>query len=191
MSLKVPVFHALFQAKTEIKMMPDGCLYVNGRHVSVAYFHIGYSPSQFTRADWDRRELVERSNAVKVPSVPTHLAGTKKIQQVLSDPATLDRFLGRIQKKGGFVMSGNTRAVAKALFAKGDDEVGKQYADMLEQLPLSERLQRTMMTQVDPQQLVAEAKTKVNSPTPSLLPSPSHSASIQPHPSPSTPLSTS
>ena len=114
--------------------------------------------------------------------MPTHLAGTKKIQQVLSDPATLDRFLGRIQKKGGFVMSGNTRAVAKALFAKGDDEVGKQYADMLEQLPLSERLQRTMMTQVDPQQLVAEAKTKVNSPTPSLLPSPSHSASIQPHP---------
>ena len=68
-SLKVPVFHALFHAKTAIKMMADGCLYVNGCHVSVAYFHIGYSPDQFTRADWDRRELVERSNAVKVPSV--------------------------------------------------------------------------------------------------------------------------
>uniref|UniRef100_A0A3B4B8C6 Glutathione synthetase n=1 Tax=Periophthalmus magnuspinnatus TaxID=409849 RepID=A0A3B4B8C6_9GOBI len=41
---------------------------------------------------WDLRLLLERSRAVKVPDIATHLAGTKKVQQVLSEPGVLERF---------------------------------------------------------------------------------------------------
>lgn len=35
---------------------------------------------------------MERSLAVKCPDIGTHLAGTKKIQQVLSQPGVLEKF---------------------------------------------------------------------------------------------------
>lgn len=37
--------------------------------------------------------LVERSTAIKCPSIYYHLAGTKKVQQVLAHPETLKRFV--------------------------------------------------------------------------------------------------
>uniref|UniRef100_A0A3P8PQL6 Uncharacterized protein n=1 Tax=Astatotilapia calliptera TaxID=8154 RepID=A0A3P8PQL6_ASTCA len=41
---------------------------------------------------WDARLLMERSRAVKCPDISAHLAGTKKVQQVLPRPGVLDRF---------------------------------------------------------------------------------------------------
>jgi len=74
-------------------------LYVNGIEVSVAYFHTTYSPEHFQNATyWRNRELIEKSCAIKVPSIPTQLAGTKKIQQVLSKPEVLKRFILPITK---------------------------------------------------------------------------------------------
>lgn len=35
---------------------------------------------------------MERSKAVKCPDISTHLAGTKKVQQVLAQPGVLERF---------------------------------------------------------------------------------------------------
>ena len=35
---------------------------------------------------------MERSRAIKCPDIATHLAGTKKVQQVLSRPGVLERF---------------------------------------------------------------------------------------------------
>lgn len=35
---------------------------------------------------------MERSRAVKCPDISTHLAGTKKVQQVLTRPAVLEKF---------------------------------------------------------------------------------------------------
>lgn len=37
------------------------------------------------------RRVVERSTAIKCPDIGHHLAGTKKVQQVLCDPARLRR----------------------------------------------------------------------------------------------------
>ncbi|GIX66213.1 glutathione synthetase [Babesia caballi] len=58
--------------------------------VSVVYYRCCYSADQMAvdRDCWDVRLLCELSEAVKVPSVPTQLAGCKRVQMLLSDPAS-------------------------------------------------------------------------------------------------------
>ena len=54
----------------------------------------GYAPTDFTTdAHWDVRLRIERSAAVKCPSAAYQLVGAKKIQQVLSRPGIVERFL--------------------------------------------------------------------------------------------------
>lgn len=55
--------------------------------VSTVYFRAGYSPDEYTDDSiWNARHQLERSAAIKCPTVLTHLAGSKKIQQVLAKP---------------------------------------------------------------------------------------------------------
>ncbi|EMC96918.1 hypothetical protein BAUCODRAFT_432785 [Baudoinia panamericana UAMH 10762] len=64
--------------------------------VSLVYFRAGYSPAEYqSQRDWDGRLQIERSAAIKCPSILTQLAGTKKVQQVLATPHSphLKRFL--------------------------------------------------------------------------------------------------
>ena len=72
------------------------------------YFRAGYSPTDYSSpASWSSRLQLERSAAIKCPSVLTHLAGSKKIQQILATPGTNhvarflppnSPFLGRIEE---------------------------------------------------------------------------------------------
>ena len=48
--------------------------------------------THISQVEWDARERVESSLAIKCPSVDYQLVGTKKIQQVLADPKILSRF---------------------------------------------------------------------------------------------------
>lgn len=53
-----------------------------GPPVALVYFRAGYTPVDYpSEAEWEARELVERSDAYKCPSVAYQLAGAKKIQQ--------------------------------------------------------------------------------------------------------------
>ncbi|OAA33961.1 glutathione synthetase large chain [Cordyceps fumosorosea ARSEF 2679] len=53
--------------------------------VAVVYLRGMYDPSDFPDQDaWDARYHLERSAAIKCPTVLTQLAGTKKVQQVLA-----------------------------------------------------------------------------------------------------------
>lgn len=63
--------------------------------VSVVYFRAGYGPADYpTIAEWQTRLLIERSAAIKCPSVQLQLAGAKKVQQVLaSQPEVLQRYI--------------------------------------------------------------------------------------------------
>uniref|UniRef100_A0A3Q1CLA3 Glutathione synthetase n=1 Tax=Amphiprion ocellaris TaxID=80972 RepID=A0A3Q1CLA3_AMPOC len=68
-------------------------LFVDGQEVAVVYFRNGYMPQNYmSEQSWDTRLLMERSRAVKCPDISTHLAGTKKVQQVLARPGVLERF---------------------------------------------------------------------------------------------------
>lgn len=63
--------------------------------VSMVYFRAGYSPDEYGEREWQGRLQIERSAAIKCPSILTQLAGTKKVQQVLATPHSphLKRFL--------------------------------------------------------------------------------------------------
>mmetsp|Transcript_9818 Transcript_9818/g.14648 ORF Transcript_9818/g.14648 Transcript_9818/m.14648 type:complete len:545 (-) Transcript_9818:36-1670(-) len=66
------------------------------QRVSVVYFRAGYSPNDYpSEAEWDARALLERSHALKCPSVGYQLAGSKAIQAALTGPGVLEGFLSR------------------------------------------------------------------------------------------------
>lgn len=71
----------------------DKKLFVDNKEVAVVYFRNGYMPQNYTSEQtWEARLLMERSLAVKCPDIRTHLAGTKKVQQVLAKPGVLEKF---------------------------------------------------------------------------------------------------
>ena len=69
--------------------------------VTTLYFRAGYSPTDHDYPEaWDARLQLERSAAIKCPSVLCQLAGSKKVQQVLATPSSphLANFLAHLPK---------------------------------------------------------------------------------------------
>jgi glutathione synthase len=72
----------------------QGHLTIKGLTVALAYFRAGYTPDDYDiPAAWAGRQLIERSSAIKCPTIGAQLAGAKKIQQVLTRPETIRRFV--------------------------------------------------------------------------------------------------
>jgi glutathione synthetase len=70
-----------------------GFLHFRGRPVTLAYFRAGYNPAHYTDENcWKARKMIEQSETISIPSIPTQLANTKKIQQILSQRKELERF---------------------------------------------------------------------------------------------------
>lgn len=89
--------------------------------VTTVYFRAGYAPDEYTvPLAWDARYQLERSAAVKCPSILTHLAGSKKVQQILATPgsALVDRFL---PYKG---MAARVAATFAPMYPLDDSEAG-------------------------------------------------------------------
>lgn len=69
-------------------------LFMDNLEIGLVYFRYGYDPDQYSGSvDWETRLMIEKSRAIKCPSINYHLAGVKKIQQILSDRTVLDTFL--------------------------------------------------------------------------------------------------
>ncbi|KAF4585785.1 glutathione synthetase-like protein [Ophiocordyceps camponoti-floridani] len=107
----IPVFRLAFadvKTHTSVADTPQRqLLYRHARNpsavweVAVIYMRAGYGPDDYPdQATWDARYHLERSYAIKCPSVLTQLAGAKKVQQVLATPkssstaSVLARFIG-------------------------------------------------------------------------------------------------
>ncbi|EPQ27226.1 uncharacterized protein PFL1_05149 [Pseudozyma flocculosa PF-1] len=74
--------------------------------VSVVYFRAGYGPGDYpTQSEWELRERLESSYAIKCPTVALQLAGAKKVQQVLSEPQCTESILLDAAKTGGRAVS--------------------------------------------------------------------------------------
>ncbi|CAI5778034.1 glutathione synthetase isoform X1 [Podarcis lilfordi] len=71
----------------------DKRLHIDGEEIAVVYYREGYVPKNYNKQNWEARLLLERSRAVKCPDIATQLAGTKKVQQELSRPGTLEKLL--------------------------------------------------------------------------------------------------
>ena len=71
----------------------EGHLVVRGEVAALTYFRAGYGPEDYATAEaFQARALIEASSTIAVPDVATQLAGAKKVQQLLTDPAILARF---------------------------------------------------------------------------------------------------
>jgi len=84
----------------------------------VVYFRAGYTPNDFTQpAHYDTRFLLEKSRAIKCPSIPLQLAGGKKVQEVLAKPGVVEQFL----KDHGEVVINEIRASWMGMWGLDDN----------------------------------------------------------------------
>ncbi|KAM3174103.1 hypothetical protein ACTXT7_011225 [Hymenolepis weldensis] len=68
-------------------------LFVDGHEIAVIYYRTGYAPDHFNEEAWRTKLRLERSLAVKCPSVDYLLANMKLVQTALaSGPTVLSRF---------------------------------------------------------------------------------------------------
>ncbi|XP_069114373.1 glutathione synthetase-like [Argopecten irradians] len=92
----VPLKYVTFKRITESGNLRAGdqALLIDGCEVAVVYYRTGYSPKHYcSEKYWDTRLMMERSKAIKCPSVQCQLAGTKKVQQELCRPGAVERFI--------------------------------------------------------------------------------------------------
>ncbi|KAI4837853.1 glutathione synthetase [Plasmodium brasilianum] len=61
--------------------------------VSVIYFRSLYTPNHFNEIVWTIREMIEYSDAVKIPSLPYQLVGCKRMQMLLLDDEILKKYI--------------------------------------------------------------------------------------------------
>ncbi|XP_045762353.1 glutathione synthetase-like isoform X2 [Maniola jurtina] len=100
-------------------------LILDGHPVAVVYYRSGYEPAQYPSAkEWDARLRVERSTAIKCPSIHYQLAGTKKVQQALAAPGVLEKFMG------AGAATGRVRDIFTGLYSLDFDENGERAVDM-------------------------------------------------------------
>ncbi|XP_018352084.1 PREDICTED: glutathione synthetase, chloroplastic-like isoform X2 [Trachymyrmex septentrionalis] len=115
----------LTQLVTTARLGPNMELVVGSYVVAVVYYRCGYEPGQYhTQKEWDVRLLIERSLAIKCPSIQYHLAGTKKVQQTLAKPGMVARFL-KDEKTAAKV-----KEVFTGLYPLDFDEFGNVAVDM-------------------------------------------------------------
>ncbi|CAG9570936.1 unnamed protein product [Danaus chrysippus] len=100
-------------------------LILEDRPVAVVYYRSGYEPAQYpTSKEWDARLRVEKSSAIKCPSIHYQLAGTKKVQQALAAPGVLEKFMG------AGATTGRVRDIFAGLYSLDFDENGERAVDM-------------------------------------------------------------
>ena len=105
---RVPFSQTLAQTRVPVGLSSRPLIYTpphspNTQYeVSVVYFRSCYAPDDYNFSSaWKSRHHLERSAAIKCPSILTHLAGSKKVQQVLATPGApyLSRFIHDKQKR--------------------------------------------------------------------------------------------
>ncbi|CAB4025306.1 glutathione synthetase-like [Paramuricea clavata] len=107
------------------ELKDDKKLVIDGKEIAVAYFRAGYTPKDYySEKDWSARLKLERSRAIKCPTIAYQLVGTKKIQQVLAEPGVVERFLDDPE------MVARIRKTFAGLFSLDNGEEGDKNAKM-------------------------------------------------------------
>ncbi|KAL5279379.1 GSS family protein [Megaselia abdita] len=164
----------LTEMHSQAKLGVNKELLVKSDEVSVVYFRAGYEPGHYhTHNEWKARLLIERSRAIKSPSIQYHLAGTKKVQQALAQPNALQRFLKDEEKiaavqeifTGLYGLENNEAGNAAFERALKDPEkfvlkpqreggmnnvYGQEIAEVLQRMTLFERQAWILMDKINP-----------------------------------------
>ncbi|KAF2892489.1 hypothetical protein ILUMI_13708 [Ignelater luminosus] len=122
--LKV-IRRTLTQIADEAYLNGTNELIVGDNTVAVIYFRAGYEPNHYpSQKEWDARLLMERSQAIKCPSIQYHLAGTKKVQQTLARYGAIEMFLGDAHQIEA------VKEIFTGLYSLDFDECGDQAVQM-------------------------------------------------------------
>lgn len=100
------------------------------------YYRAGYTPTDYTSpADWATRIALERSRAIKCPSLALQLAGAKKVQQVLSEEGMVEKYLpaGEGWTEGDWA---KVRGTFTKLYPMDDSELGKYAQGLAREKPM-------------------------------------------------------
>lgn len=77
----------------QVGSLKGSIMSLHENRVSVVYYRAGYAPCDYlSENEWKARLDIELSLAIKCPTIAYHLAGTKKVQQVLANEGELERF---------------------------------------------------------------------------------------------------
>lgn len=96
--------------------------------ISVVYYRSGYNPDDYAlEEDWAVRLMLERSLAIKCPTIALQLAGAKKVQQALAEPGVLERFVGN--------NAHDLRLMFAQLWPLDDSELGKEALRLVREDP--------------------------------------------------------
>ncbi|KAK6463415.1 glutathione synthetase [Scheffersomyces coipomensis] len=111
-------------SKTTIK---NHKLYIKSTmdEVSVVYYRSGYAPTDYEvnpEKTWEARLLLEKSTAIKCPSVLTQLSGAKKIQQILTTSEIIKKVLPTITETELTLLL----STFVAIYPLDDTELGKK-----------------------------------------------------------------
>ncbi|PNF30929.1 Glutathione synthetase [Cryptotermes secundus] len=121
----VVIRRTLTQIADTAKLGKNKELSIDGLSVAVVYFRSGYEPAQYPSSkEWAARLMIERSLAIKCPSIHYHLAGTKKVQQTLATPGVLEKFLTDPAKVDA------VKEIFTGLYSLDLDEDGNRAAEM-------------------------------------------------------------
>ncbi|KAJ6115449.1 hypothetical protein N7486_001227 [Penicillium sp. IBT 16267x] len=77
----------------ELLFQPPWLESANPVEISVVYLRAGYEPYEYDQTGLDARLQLEKSTAIKCPSLRGHITTFKKVQQALTKPGALERFL--------------------------------------------------------------------------------------------------
>ena len=92
--------------------------------IAVVYYRAGYTPSDYaSSSDYSTRFLLERSRAVNCPTIALQLAGSKKIQQILTQDGVLEEFLCN-PKRGVTFGPDEVKALRETFMAMWSLEIG-------------------------------------------------------------------
>lgn len=141
----------LAELKVHAKLGPSGELQVNDLEgaqgkvfeIAVVYYRAAYTPDDYkSGTDWDTRVFLEKSKAIKCPSMALQLAGAKKVQQELALPGVLEDFLlGKDRPNVGLQQPLTQKDVDAlretwtGLWPMDDSELGKEAARLAHEQP--------------------------------------------------------
>ncbi|KAG7835603.1 hypothetical protein KL942_005141 [Ogataea angusta] len=78
---------------SSVKIDSSRKLFYKEQEVAVVYYRSAYAPSEYNKPEtWEARLLLEKTKAIKCPSLLVQLSGAKKVQQLLTDRAVLEKY---------------------------------------------------------------------------------------------------
>ncbi|XP_022345572.1 glutathione synthetase-like [Crassostrea virginica] len=119
------VYCSLTSLTSVMSIGRDKALFLNNMEIAVVYFREGYSPEHYpSQKEWTIRLDLERSKAIKCPTVHYQLAGTKKIQQELARQGAVERYISDEKE------AAKIRSVFAGQFSLDLDPDGDRNAEM-------------------------------------------------------------